>query len=66
MSSLLEVAGITKRFGGLNALDDLSFEASDGEIVSIIGPNGAGKSTVFNVITGLYRPDAGDVRFRGD
>ena len=66
MSALLEVQGVTKRFGGLNALDDLSFEVSEGEIVSIIGPNGAGKSTVFNVITGLYRPDSGSVRFNGD
>jgi ABC-type branched-subunit amino acid transport system ATPase component len=63
--ALLEVEGVTKRFGGLNALNDLSFEVGEGEIVSIIGPNGAGKSTVFNVITGLYPPDEGDVRLRG-
>ena len=63
--SLLEVDGVTKRFGGLSALNDLSFEVAEGEIVSIIGPNGAGKSTVFNVITGLYPPDEGDVRLRG-
>ena len=62
---LLEVDGVTKRFGGLSALNDLSFEVGEGEIVSVIGPNGAGKSTVFNVITGLYPPDEGDVRFRG-
>jgi branched-chain amino acid transport system ATP-binding protein len=62
---LLEVDGVTKRFGGLSALNDLSFEVAEGEIVSIIGPNGAGKSTVFNVITGLYPPDEGDVRLRG-
>jgi len=64
-ASLLEVDGVTKRFGGLSALNDLSFEVAEGEIVSIIGPNGAGKSTVFNVITGLYPPDEGDVRLRG-
>ncbi len=63
--ALLEVDGVTKRFGGLNALNELSFEVGEGEIVSIIGPNGAGKSTVFNVITGLYPPDEGDVRLRG-
>ena len=63
--ALLEVDAVTKRFGGLSALNDLSFEVGEGEIVSIIGPNGAGKSTVFNVITGLYPPDEGDVRLRG-
>ncbi|CAN5781216.1 ABC transporter ATP-binding protein [soil metagenome] len=63
--ALLEGDGVTKRFGGLSALNDLSFEVGEGDIVSVIGPNGAGKSTVFNVITGLYPPDEGSVRFRG-
>jgi len=63
--ALLEVEGVTKRFGGLSALNELSFQVDEGQIVSIIGPNGAGKSTVFNVITGLYPPDEGDVRLRG-
>ena len=63
--ALLEVVGVTKRFGGLSALNDLSFEVGEGDIVLVIGPNGAGKSTVFNVITGLYPPDEGSVRFRG-
>ncbi len=65
-TQLLEVLGVTKRFGGLSALNELSFDVAEGEIVSIIGPNGAGKSTVFNVITGLYPPDDGDVRLRGE
>jgi ABC-type branched-subunit amino acid transport system ATPase component len=63
MTPMLEVRGVSKHFGGLYALNHLDLEVRQGEILSIIGPNGAGKSTVFNVITGLYRPDAGDVRF---
>ena len=66
MTRLLEVAGVSKHFGGLYALNELDLHVDEGEIVSVIGPNGAGKSTVFNVITGLYTPDAGDVRFRGE
>ncbi len=65
-AALLQVDGVTKRFGGLAALDGLDVHVNDGEIVSVIGPNGAGKSTMFNVITGLYDPDHGDVRFRGE
>lgn len=64
-ASCLEVQGITKRFGGLTANEDVSFTVNQGEILSIIGPNGAGKSTLFNCITGFYRPDAGKVLFRG-
>ena len=66
MTPLLEVDGVSKHFGGLYALNELDLHVDEGEIVSVIGPNGAGKSTVFNVITGLYTPDAGDVRFRGE
>ena len=62
---LLEVQGVTKRFGGLLANDDVSFTVKDGEIVSVIGPNGAGKSTLFNCITGFYRPNAGRVFYQG-
>jgi branched-chain amino acid transport system ATP-binding protein len=62
---LLEVQGVTKRFGGLLANDQVSFTVGGGEIVSIIGPNGAGKSTLFNCITGFYRPDAGRVIYEG-
>lgn len=62
---LLDVRGVTKRFGGLLANDDVSFTVSEGEIVSIIGPNGAGKSTLFNCITGFYRPNGGSIRYAG-
>jgi branched-chain amino acid transport system ATP-binding protein len=62
----LEVDNITKTFGGLVALKDLSFEVKEGEIVGIIGPNGAGKTTLFNIMTGFYRPDQGKVIFRGE
>jgi branched-chain amino acid transport system ATP-binding protein len=60
---LLEVENVTKRFGGIVALDHVSLSAEVGEIVGLIGPNGAGKTTAFNVITRLYTPDEGDVRF---
>jgi branched-chain amino acid transport system ATP-binding protein len=66
MTALLEVRDLSKHFGGLYALNELSFAVDEHEIVSIIGPNGAGKSTVFNVMTGLYRPDGGDIVFRGE
>ena len=64
-TACLEVQGITKRFGGLIANEDVSFTVNQGEILSIIGPNGAGKSTLFNCITGFYRPNAGRIFFRG-
>jgi branched-chain amino acid transport system ATP-binding protein len=60
---LLALDNVTRRFGGILALDSVSFDADEGEIVGLIGPNGAGKTTAFNVITRLYKPDAGDVRF---
>ncbi|HET9529214.1 MAG TPA: ABC transporter ATP-binding protein [Blastocatellia bacterium] len=63
---LLEVKDLTKRFGGLVAVDSLSFSVEEGETVSIIGPNGAGKTTVFNLITGFQRPTRGEIIFRGE
>ena len=63
---LLELDKATLAFGGLHALDQLDLTLSEREIVSVIGPNGAGKTTVFNVVTGVYEPSAGDVRLGGD
>ena len=63
--SLLEVRGLSKRFGGLYALRDLELAVESGEILSVIGPNGAGKTTFFNVITGIYEPEGGQVVFEG-
>jgi branched-chain amino acid transport system ATP-binding protein len=63
---LLEVEAITKRFGGLTALSDVSFSIGEGDIYGLIGPNGAGKTTLFNVLTGIYRQDVGTIRFRGE
>jgi ABC-type branched-subunit amino acid transport system ATPase component len=62
---LLELRNVAKHFGGLYALSGLDMQVNEGEIVSVIGPNGAGKSTMFNVVTGLYEPDDGDVLFKG-
>jgi branched-chain amino acid transport system ATP-binding protein len=62
---VLEVDAVTLRFGGLTALDDVSFEIRKGEILGLIGPNGAGKTTAFNVITGVYQATEGEVRFLG-
>jgi branched-chain amino acid transport system ATP-binding protein len=66
VTPLLDVRSVSKRFGGLQALSEVSFTVGEGEIVGIIGPNGAGKTTLFNVITGFYAPDAGQVRLRGE
>src|SRR5881409_163815 len=60
---LLTAVGITKTFGGLVAVDDVTFEIPQGSIVSIIGPNGAGKTTFFNILTGLYKPTSGRLIF---
>ena len=61
----LEVSGITKRFGGLTAVNDVSFNMARDEIIGLIGPNGAGKTTLLRLITGILRPDEGSVRFKG-
>lgn len=63
--SMLSVRGITKRFGGLTAVDGVSFEVFEGTIHAVIGPNGAGKSTAFNLLTGFEKPDSGTVHFEG-
>jgi branched-chain amino acid transport system ATP-binding protein len=65
MTALLEVAGLTKSFGGVQAVGGLSFAVGEGEILGLIGPNGAGKTTLFNLITGVFAPDTGKVTFRG-
>jgi len=62
---LFEVKGLEKSFGGLLVVDGLDLHVDEGEIVSLIGPNGAGKTTVFNLVTGLYAPDAGEILFEG-
>ncbi|HEX5865806.1 MAG TPA: ABC transporter ATP-binding protein [Casimicrobiaceae bacterium] len=65
MSGILTVTGLWKRFGGLQAAQDVSFSMASGEILGLIGPNGAGKSTIFNLINGVYPPDEGTVVFNG-
>jgi branched-chain amino acid transport system ATP-binding protein len=65
MSALLAVRSVSKRFGGLQALSNVTFAVGEREIVGIIGPNGAGKTTLFNVITGVYTPDTGRVELKG-
>jgi branched-chain amino acid transport system ATP-binding protein len=62
---VLVVSGVSKRFGGVTALTDISLSVEEGEIVGVMGPNGAGKSTLFGLVTGFVRPDAGTVSFQG-
>jgi branched-chain amino acid transport system ATP-binding protein len=62
---LLELRDVIKDFGGLRVVDDLNLHVDEGEIVSVIGPNGAGKTTVFNLITGIFHPDSGEIVFEG-
>ena len=63
--ALLEITNITKTFGGLKAISEVTFSLEKGRIVSIIGPNGAGKTTFFNTLTGIYKPDGGSITFNG-
>src|ERR671924_120539 len=63
--ALLSVRNVTRRFGGIVAIDGVSLDVESGQIVGLIGPNGAGKTTLFNVVTRLYRPDAGELEFAG-
>src|SRR3989440_11399758 len=65
VGALLELENVSRRFGGIVALDGVSLDAGENEIVGLIGPNGAGKTTLFNVVTRLYRPDSGALRFAG-
>jgi branched-chain amino acid transport system ATP-binding protein len=64
--ALLELKGVSKAFGGLLCIDDLDMEVKEGEILSVIGPNGAGKTTLFNLVTGIYEPDSGDILLDGE
>lgn len=65
-NQLLHVSGLTMRFGGLLAVNNVALDVNEGEIISVIGPNGAGKTTVFNCLTGFYKPTAGEVIYRGE
>src|SRR5262245_59885987 len=65
MSALLEARAVSKRFGGILAVADVSFAIDPGQIYGLIGPNGAGKTTLFNLLTGIYAPDAGSFTFAG-
>jgi branched-chain amino acid transport system ATP-binding protein len=65
MNPILEVRGVSKRFGGLVAVSDVSFDIAEGEIIGLIGPNGAGKTTLFNVVNGVYKADQGSITFAG-
>jgi branched-chain amino acid transport system ATP-binding protein len=65
MTPLLSLQGVSRRFGGLNAVDNVGLDVEPGEILGLIGPNGAGKTTLINLITGVHRATAGRVRFDG-
>ncbi|NCB17912.1 MAG: ATP-binding cassette domain-containing protein, partial [Synergistales bacterium] len=66
MSSFFELSGVTKNFGGVQAVSQMTFSMEKGELAGLMGPNGAGKTTVFNLITGVYDPDEGSILFKGE
>ena len=66
MTTLLEVSGVSKRFGGLHAVSNVSFGLGHNEILGLIGPNGAGKTTLFNLVNGVHKPDKGTIKFAGN
>ncbi|RZW23236.1 MAG: ATP-binding cassette domain-containing protein, partial [Desulfobulbaceae bacterium] len=66
MTDILKVNGLTKSFGKVTAVDDLSFSMTQGEILGMMGPNGAGKTSVFNLLSGVFRPDRGKIEFGGE
>ncbi|MDB5359899.1 MAG: transporter ATP-binding protein [Rhodospirillales bacterium] len=66
MSAMLQLSGVSKRFGGLKAVNEVSFSVEAGEIFSLIGPNGAGKTTLFNLISAIFKPSGGSIRFEGE
>jgi len=66
MARMLELKGVSKAFGGLQVISELDLHVDQNEVVSVIGPNGAGKTTLFNLVTGVYEPDEGDILFEGD
>ena len=66
MSAVFELSGVTKNFGGVCAVSDMSFSIQEGELAGLMGPNGAGKTTIFNLVTGVYNPDKGKILFRDE
>jgi branched-chain amino acid transport system ATP-binding protein len=66
VAAMLELNGVSKAFGGLQVISNLDFHVDEREIVSVIGPNGAGKTTLFNLVTGVYPPDSGEIMFEGE
>ena len=63
--AILEINNLTKKFGGLTAVDQVDFDLNEGDILGLIGPNGAGKTTIFNMLTGIYPPTEGEIFFNG-
>ena len=66
MTAMLEVRGLTRRFGGLVAVNDLTFNVNEGEMIGLIGPNGSGKTTTFSMLSGALKPSTGTITFNGE